>query len=100
MANILLGIITAMKKNKAWREMKQLKGSRSSDRKVRVGLSGVVTPMHEGHMREGSVGPGGQRREIQIPGRTKAVGQKLAHCVQRNVKQPVWLELSEPESCT
>ena len=35
MANILLGIITAMKKNKAWREMKQLKGSRSSDRKVR-----------------------------------------------------------------
>ena len=56
--------------------------------------------MHEGHMREGSVGPGGQRREVQIPGRTKAVGQKLAHCVQRNVKQPVWLELSEPGSCT
>ena len=76
------------------------KGIKVIRQEGQVGLSGVVTSTHEVHMREGSVGPGGQRREVQIPGRTKAVGQKLAHCVQRNVKKPVWLELSEPGSCT
>lgn len=77
MANIVLGITTAMKKNKARRERKQINGSRSSDRKVRVGLSGVVTSMHEGHRRGGSVSPGGQRRETNS-GQDKGCGAETS----------------------
>ena len=44
MANILLGIITAMKKNKAWREMKQLR-----DQGHQTGRSGIYARgTHEG----------------------------------------------------
>lgn len=52
MANIVLGIITAMKKNKARRERKQINGSRSSDRKVRAGLWGRHLCMRDTEGRE------------------------------------------------
>lgn len=72
--------------------MKQLKGSRRYGRKVRGGLSEVVTSVqtHEGSEGTSPVGWGDENSRPD-----NGSGAEISY-VYRMVKQPIWLELSQP----